>query len=330
MKSASSIQGGWLQTAALPLKVVGVLGSLILALNFCLEILALLSVQRAHQSLLLVLLVCLAVWALLEIVVLRLRGTRLPLTPLLVLLVVQLAVEVARMGLLHWGPPIGIDRSYGIGVRSLDPLLAILPIYVLVFLAIGRALIANHTAEIEAAYAAVQESSVALERLATTDPLTGVFNRRHFEEVATTEIARARRYGVPLSLVIFDIDHFKSVNDRFGHQAGDRVLTRVTHLVREHLRVNDTLARWGGEEFVVLLPHRDAGEATRVAEKLRTLIGSTEFDAVGHLTCSFGVARLGSGDSVDSLIHRADQALYEAKGSGRDTVRTASPAPPGP
>lgn len=310
----------------MPLKVVGILSSLILALNFCLEILSLLAVQRDHQMLLLGLLICLSAWALVEIALLRLRGNHLPLGPLLLLLAVQLVVEGARLGLLLEGAPIGIARHYGIGVWSLEPLLALLPVYVLVFLAIGRALIAIHTAEIESAYEALSKSSAALERLAITDPLTGMFNRRHFEQVVATETARARRYGFPLSLVMFDIDHFKAVNDRFGHQTGDQVLIQVTQLAREHLRANDTLARWGGEEFVLLLPHRDAVESESVAGKLRTLIGDHAFDGVGQLTCSFGVAQAVPQESFDSWVARADRALYEAKASGRNAVRVASTA----
>lgn len=323
MRHEPRTQGVWRKTVALPLEVAGILSALILALNFCVEILALLTVHRDHQTLLLVVLICLASWALLEVVLLRRRSTHLPLNQLLLLLALQFVIEVVRLGLVYRGPPIGIDRSYGIGVWHLEPLLALLPVYVVLFLAIGRALIATHTAETEAAYLALQESNQALERLATTDPLTGIFNRRYFEAVAAAEISRSQRYGTPLSLAIFDIDHFKSVNDRFGHHEGDQVLIRITHLARTHLRTSDTLARWGGEEFIILLPHRDAGQAAKVADSLRSLIARYAFDTVGNLSCSFGVAQLSLDETFDAWVDRADRALYGAKTSGRNAVCVA-------
>ncbi|MEN9314728.1 MAG: hypothetical protein RIS35_1121 [Pseudomonadota bacterium] len=318
-------RGGWLETAALPLQVVGILSSLVLGLNFCLEILALLALQRDHQVLLLALLICLSGWALLEVVRLRIRGTPLPLTRLLLLLVLQLAVECTRLAVVFVGPPIGIDRSYGLGVWNLEPLIALLPVYMIVFLSIGQALIRTHTAEIESAYRALQDSSAQLERLATTDSLTGAFNRRRFEQVSTLELSANAEDGGPVSVLIFDIDHFKSVNDRFGHQIGDRVLVGLTRLVRANLRAEDTLARWGGEEFIVLLPRCNAEEAIRVAEKLRACIARHDFDPVGRVTCSFGIAQQSPGESLDAWVRRADEALYLAKDQGRDCIRRAEP-----
>ncbi len=142
----------WLRTAALPLQVIGILSCLILVLNFCLEILVLLTLQRSHHLLLLALLICLAVWAMVEALVLNIRGSSLPHQKLLWLLVGQLAIECARLALALFGPPSGIDRTYGIGTVRLGPLLALLPLYVAMFLAIGRTLIASHTTEIAAAY----------------------------------------------------------------------------------------------------------------------------------------------------------------------------------
>jgi signal transduction histidine kinase len=152
MKPEKPSPQGWLSTAALPLQVIGILSALILALNFCLEILALLALQRDHQLLLLALLISLAVWAILEAAVLRARESRLRLHRLLGLLMLQLGAEGARLGLVFWGLPGGIDRAYGIGTLNLGPLPALLPIYVALFLAIGRAVIASHTAEIASAY----------------------------------------------------------------------------------------------------------------------------------------------------------------------------------
>lgn len=124
--------------------------------------------------------------------------------------------------------------------------------------------VAERTAEVASANAALQAANVELSLLATTDVLTGAWNRRHFEQVAATEIARAHRYKAPLSLLLFDIDHFKTVNDRYGHEVGDQVLIRLTQLVQDNLRTTDLLARWGGEEFTVLIPHCDVTEAAHL------------------------------------------------------------------
>lgn len=152
MKTETLSTHEWLGTTALPLQVIGILSALILALNFCLEILALLGLQRNHQVLLLGLLICLAVWAILEALVLRAREPRLRLNRLPGLLMAQLGAECARLGLVFWTLPAGIDRAYGIGTLKLGPLPALLLVYVLLFLSIGRAVIASHTAEIASAY----------------------------------------------------------------------------------------------------------------------------------------------------------------------------------
>jgi PAS domain S-box-containing protein len=125
--------------------------------------------------------------------------------------------------------------------------------------------------ETEAANRALQAANAELGHRATTDALTGAWNRRHLEQVAKTEIAAAGRYGQPLSLLMFDIDRFKSVNDRYGHQAGDLVLVELAQRVRPHLRAPDLLARWGGDEFVVVMPHTALTDAMRLAERLREL-----------------------------------------------------------
>jgi diguanylate cyclase (GGDEF)-like protein/PAS domain S-box-containing protein len=165
--------------------------------------------------------------------------------------------------------------------------------------------------------------------LARSDFLTGINNRRHFYEATTHELARVERYRYPLSVILFDIDHFKEVNDRLGHQAGDRVLQRVAEVARASLRETDTLARHGGEEFAVLLPHVGFREAGIVAEHLRAAIAAARVDSelgpVG-VTVSAGVAEaLPAGDSVDRLLLRADQALYAAKAAGRNAVACAPP-----
>jgi diguanylate cyclase (GGDEF)-like protein len=160
---------------------------------------------------------------------------------------------------------------------------------------------------------------------AHTDALTGLFNRLRFDHAMVEEIARAERYRTPLSMIIFDIDHFKRVNDTHGHQAGDQVLVRLSRLAAGSVRNLDVLARWGGEEFVLLTPGCDIRAAQHAAEKLRQKIATTPFETVGQVTSSFGVAQFEPGDSAQSLIARADEALYQAKGAGRNRVMIALP-----
>ena len=158
--------------------------------------------------------------------------------------------------------------------------------------------------------------------LATTDGLTGITNRREFATVLAGEVDRARRYGTPLSLAMYDLDYFKRVNDTFGHDVGDYVLQAVTALVKENIRAVDVMARWGGEEFMVLMPESDMQAAKNAAEKLRQVIAGHRFDKVSELTVSFGVAELEPQDDLNSLLKRVDDALYLAKGKGRNCVET--------
>jgi diguanylate cyclase (GGDEF)-like protein/PAS domain S-box-containing protein len=173
----------------------------------------------------------------------------------------------------------------------------------------------------EAANQALQSANAELSRIATTDPLTGIWNRRHFEQVAAAEREQALRYMQPLSMLLFDIDHFKQVNDRFGHQTGDQVLIALTRLVGQALRATDVLARWGGEEFVVVMPHCTEPEAMQLAEKLRVLVAAHPFPQVGAVTVSLGVAQFETDETLDDWFKRVDQALYDAKSGGRNTVR---------
>lgn len=169
-----------------------------------------------------------------------------------------------------------------------------------------------------------KQAEQQLEFLATTDPLTGISNRRRFDGVLHVEIARSRRYGVPLSLVMFDIDHFKRINDSLGHPVGDSVLVQLTELVAANIRETDLFARLGGEEFAVLVPNCDAECGRLFAEKLRKLAEAHAFDDIGRLTCSFGVAEHRKDEDENQLIKRADEALYYAKGGGRNRVSVAA------
>jgi diguanylate cyclase (GGDEF)-like protein len=132
------------------------------------------------------------------------------------------------------------------------------------------------------------------------------------------------RYETPLSVVLYDVDNFKVVNDTHGHQFGDKVLVQLSRFVPSLLRSTDLLARWGGEEFVILTPGSDGGMAYRAAEKLRSAIEQVKFDEIGTVTCSFGVAQYVYGDTAETLISRADDALYLAKLNGRNRVELAS------
>ena len=163
-----------------------------------------------------------------------------------------------------------------------------------------------------------------LEELASTDRLTGAWNRRHFETALEGEIHRALRFGHPLSLVMFDIDHFKRVNDSFGHQAGDRVLTEFAACIRSGLRKSDSLTRWGGEEFIVLMPNTPLAAARIAAERFREMVAAHDFNAAGSLTASFGVAQFIADETVEDLLGRVDGAVYRAKNEGRNRVESDS------
>jgi diguanylate cyclase (GGDEF)-like protein len=156
--------------------------------------------------------------------------------------------------------------------------------------------------------------------LATTDGLTGITNRREFTAILTREVERTKRYDTPLALAMYDLDHFKLVNDIFGHDVGDDVLRTVTELVKENLRATDIVARWGGEEFMVLMPHTAMQGAENTAEKLRRAIAEHHFDKVDRLTVSLGVTIFELADDLDSLLKRVDNALYLAKKQGRNRV----------
>jgi diguanylate cyclase (GGDEF)-like protein/PAS domain S-box-containing protein len=168
--------------------------------------------------------------------------------------------------------------------------------------------------------AELRHANAELERLATTDTLTGVWNRRYLAQILASEVGGAKRYDEPLALIMFDIDHFKRINDRHGHLTGDRILRELTQRVRSNLRAADVLARWGGEEFLILVPHCTVQDAAKLAEKLRILVESEPFSGVGQVTCSFGVAGLQPDEPQDAWLKRVDDALYAAKSAGRNRV----------
>jgi diguanylate cyclase (GGDEF)-like protein/PAS domain S-box-containing protein len=169
----------------------------------------------------------------------------------------------------------------------------------------------------------LQKANELLEHRASTDVLTGIFNRLKFNDLLEAEIQRTMRHNSPLSLIMFDVDHFKKVNDTYGHHVGDDVLKDVTRIVNDKLRKYDFFARWGGEEFIILTPYNNLESARHLAERLRESIAEYPFAHGGRVTCSFGVAEFGEGDDSDTLPQRVDDALYKAKKSGRNKVETA-------
>ncbi len=171
--------------------------------------------------------------------------------------------------------------------------------------------------------AQLKQLNERLSRQATTDPLTRVANRLKFNDVLNTEIRRATRFNTSLSLVMFDVDDFKKINDSYGHHVGDNVLRELAALVAQNVRINDLFARWGGEEFMIMVTNTPIDHVRHYAEKLRLIIEKHDFPCDHHVTCSFGVAHLGIDENNDRFIQKADIALYRAKGQGRNRVEIA-------
>jgi diguanylate cyclase (GGDEF)-like protein len=164
-----------------------------------------------------------------------------------------------------------------------------------------------------------------LERRAFTDPLTGLGNRGWLGSILEAEIQRSQRHNRPFSIAMLDLDHFKAVNDRHGHSAGDWVLQRVARILRQQLRAGDSVARWGGEELVALLPETAPEDARQVAERIRGAVAGHREEGIPAITVSVGLAAWQPGDTAGSVLERADAALYRAKAQGRDRV-TFEPA----
>jgi diguanylate cyclase (GGDEF)-like protein len=164
----------------------------------------------------------------------------------------------------------------------------------------------------------LENANTKIEELMRTDPLTGLFNRRFLTEHLSRVMSLARRNGWPLSLIICDIDHFKSINDTYGHDTGDTVLREFSRLISETSRKEDIIVRFGGEEFIVVLEHTDIQSALAAGEKLRKVIENTAMMENRTVTASFGITAFNNEDSEESLIKRADQGLYKSKEAGRN------------
>lgn len=158
--------------------------------------------------------------------------------------------------------------------------------------------------------------------LAKKDALTGVWNRACMQDLARQEMIRQKRYGHPVSLIMADIDYFKKINDRFGHATGDQVLKEFCRIVQTCIRSSDALGRWGGEEFLLVLPNSALASAIELAERIRSQLENYEFPDVHKITASFGIAVYQPDETWEHWLHRADMALYRAKAAGRNRVET--------
>jgi diguanylate cyclase (GGDEF)-like protein len=167
----------------------------------------------------------------------------------------------------------------------------------------------------------IKEANQQLYHQSNTDLLTGLYNRRKVLDDLALEINKANRYDLPLSVVIIDIDYFKSVNDTYGHNVGDSVLKEFSNYFKSHLRDTDMLGRWGGEEFIIVCTNTDSRSAFTFIDRLRINIEKHSFDPVDHIAFSAGISQYSKSDQIDDTIDRADKALYLAKSSGRNRVK---------
>nr|WP_158301039.1 diguanylate cyclase [Sulfurimonas denitrificans] len=166
----------------------------------------------------------------------------------------------------------------------------------------------------------LMEANQKLNNLASKDSLTNIFNRRIIDEFISKETIKSKRYNNSLALIMIDIDHFKEVNDKYGHQVGDEVILSLVDIISKNIRESDIFGRWGGEEFIILLPETNLNQATIVAQNIRKKVQEYRFDKVGQKTISLGVSEFNSNDDSTVFIKRVDDALYKAKATGRNRV----------
>jgi diguanylate cyclase (GGDEF)-like protein len=163
-----------------------------------------------------------------------------------------------------------------------------------------------------------------LEYESSHDLLTDIYNKRSFERIIEYTVEHARRYNRPLSLILFDIDRFKNINDMYGHKTGDKVLAKLAALIKNSIRKCDTFFRVGGEEFAIICGETTAEDAFKLAEKLRKIVENNNFDDVGRVTISLGIAEMQKGCSIEELYRNADVAMYFAKRNGRNMSKIYS------
>lgn len=184
-------------------------------------------------------------------------------------------------------------------------------------------LVKQRTEELEIANNGLTKEKLVLQQLSSRDSLTGLFNRSKLEEAFEYEQKQSNRYETDLSIIMMDIDDFKSVNDHYGHNIGDTFLKEIAEILKASFRDVDTVGRWGGEEFLILLPKTTLEDSKKIAEKVRKEIELYQFSKIGNKTASFGVATHNDNEYLFSLLNRADKALYMAKENGRNRVEVA-------
>lgn len=226
-----------------------------------------------------------------------------------------------------WRVSLGIFTAFGaVGIMALAPRVAagapidtnaVLQLYIsqLCYLVYFRLLILAKEHALQA-----QSKAIWLYQLAHTDPLTGVANRRSIVEAMYRALEHHNKTKEPLSLVLLDLDHFKKVNDQYGHETGDKVLVHVARLMRQNLRQDDLLGRWGGEEFVLLLSNTSLQDAQELCSRLRQVLAENPLEPLHPVSASFGIASAIPGDTTDRLISRADAAMYLSKQAGGNRI----------
>lgn len=183
-------------------------------------------------------------------------------------------------------------------------------------------------AQLEQKNRLLEQSNLQLERFATTDALTGLYNRAKLDQLLLEETERCQVAGQPISIALLDIDHFKAINDTWGHPTGDQVLIELAQILTQNMGNRCRAGRWGGEEFMLICPHMTLKQAQALAQSIRTTIANHPFDEISHLTVSIGVATSGANDSIHNLVRRSDSALYRAKKQGRNRVEVEAVASP--
>ncbi|CNK10654.1 diguanylate cyclase [Yersinia aldovae] len=184
-----------------------------------------------------------------------------------------------------------------------------------------EALVEERTVELREANLRLQQQLKIKKNLSETDVLTSTANRYLLEKVLKHEYNRAKRFCQPLSLLSLDVDNFKSINDKYGHIVGDLALTHIVDIIRNNIREVDVLGRWGGDEFMIVLPNTQLDEAKAIAEKIRKLVETIPVDSNINVTMSLGIVELQQNESQDQLLIRADKMLYNAKAAGKNTIR---------
>ncbi len=229
-------------------------------------------------------------------------------------------IAVSALTISGWVLPIVVATLVGAPAHwtsELAPLLMNLGLAQLTFVVMMIAI-----SRLRDGYYRAQERAGLMRALAVTDVLTGLPNRRALSDGLAAQLALAHRGTQALSVVLIDVDHFKGINDRHGHAAGDAVLAQLGVLLQSHVRASDRVGRWGGEEFLVIAPGTTEEAAVEVSERVRQAVAAWPFAHDERVTLSLGVAEAKPGDGIDSLLHRADRALYGAKKRGRNRVET--------